>query len=125
MPVGTLALLLLGLEDVGRALVAGQQIGPVFGGEEGVKRLDPPHDPDEVVVAEREDGVDEIVALALIAEEDLQAVGEEGDDSVVIFNIPIDLWISQSIGGWRETMSSDFFITSLSSSTVGPAVPPQ
>jgi hypothetical protein len=73
------SLLLLGAEDVGGALVAGQQIGPVVGGEEGGQGLDPAHDADEVVVAQSEDGGDEVVALALVAEEDGQAVGEEGD----------------------------------------------
>ena len=36
-------------------------------------------DADEIVVAQGEDGGDEVVALALVPEEDGQAVGEEGE----------------------------------------------
>ena len=35
-----------------------------------------------VLVAEREDGIDQVMALALLLEIDLQAVGEEGEEIV-------------------------------------------
>ena len=65
-------------EDVGRALGAGEQILAVVGVEEFAERLDAADDQHEVVLAcEREHRIDEIVPRALLAELDLQAVGEE------------------------------------------------
>ena len=48
--------------------------------EEAGQRLDAAHDHDQIVlVAEPEDGIDQIVAGALLAELHLEAVGEEGE----------------------------------------------
>ena len=59
-------------------LVAGEQVLAVLGVEEFAERLDPADDEQEIVLAfEREHGIDEIVARALLAQLDLQAVGEE------------------------------------------------
>ena len=74
------ALLLLRRQNVRRALVAREQVRAVFGFQERVERFDARDDADEIVVAEREDRVDEIVALALVAELDLEAIGEEGEE---------------------------------------------
>ena len=80
IPLGQRALLLLGLEDVHRPLVARQQVGAVVGGEEVRQGLHPRHDADEVVVAQGEDRVHQVVALALIAQGHLQAIGQEVQD---------------------------------------------
>ena len=73
-------LLLLDAEDVGGALVAGEQILAVLGVEEFAQRLDPADDEHEIVLAfEREHGIDQIVPRALLAQLDFQAVGEEGE----------------------------------------------
>ncbi len=69
-------LLLLDAQDVGGALGAGEQVLAVLGVEEFAERLDTAHDQQEVVLAfERKHGVDQIVASALLAELDLEAVG--------------------------------------------------
>ena len=73
-------LLLLGLEDVHRAAVAGQQVRPIVRAQEAVQRLDAGHDPHQVVVTEDEHRVDQVVALALVAQQHLQPVGEEGEE---------------------------------------------
>ena len=74
-------LLFLGLEDIGGAAVAGEQARAVRAVEEAPERLDAPHDRHEIVLAgQREHRVDEIVARALVAEVDFQAVGEEGEE---------------------------------------------
>ena len=71
-------LLLLDADDVGRALVAGEQIFAVLGVEEFSERLDAADDEKEIVLAfERKHGVDEIVPRTLLAELDFQAIGEE------------------------------------------------
>ena len=76
--VGLVVLLLLDAEDVGRALGAGQQVLAVVGVEEFAERLDAADDQQQIVLAfEREHGVDQIVPRALLAELDLEAVGEE------------------------------------------------
>ena len=73
-------LLLLG-QDVGRALVAGEQVGAVVGGEEVLQGADAGDEQHEVVLAaELEAGVDDVVADALAAEVDLEAIGEEGEE---------------------------------------------
>ena len=78
--VGGVVLLLLDAEDVRRALGAGEEVFAVVGVEEFAQRLDAADDQHEIVLAgQREHGVDEIVARALLAELDLQAVGEEGE----------------------------------------------
>ena len=83
--VGGVVLLLLDAQDVGRALGAGEEILAVVGVEEFAERLDAADDQHEVVLAgQREHGVDEIVARALLAQLDLQAVGEEGEQIAVI-----------------------------------------
>ena len=71
-------LLLLDADDVGRALVAGEQILAVLGVEEFAQRLDPADDEQEIVLAfQREYGIDEIVPRALLAQLHFEAVGEE------------------------------------------------
>ncbi|MNJ31259.1 hypothetical protein D3C77_258870 [compost metagenome] len=62
---------------MGGALVARQQVGPVVRGQEGGQRLHSTHDPHQIVVAQSEDGRHEVVTLALVAQKDGQAVGEE------------------------------------------------
>ena len=78
--IGLAVLLLLDGEDVGGALVAREQVLAVLGREELAERLDALHDEDEIVLAEREHGVDQVVARALFAEVDFEAVGEEGEE---------------------------------------------
>ena len=71
--------LFLDAQDVGGALVAGQQVFPILGVEKFAQRLDPADDEEQVVLAfEGEHGIDEIVAGTLLAELDLEAIGEEG-----------------------------------------------
>ena len=72
--------LLLGFEDVGGPLVAGQQIRPVIGGEEGAKRLHPLDDQNQVIFAKGEHRIHKVMAVAFIAEMDFQAVGEKGEE---------------------------------------------
>ncbi len=63
-------------------LHAGEQALAVIGCEEFAERLDAADDQEEVVLAFamlREDGIDEIVARALIAQLDFEAVEEEGE----------------------------------------------
>ena len=57
-----------GLEDIGRALVASKQICAIFGLKEFAEGRDAFGDENEIILAEREDGIDEIVALALVAD---------------------------------------------------------
>ncbi len=79
--VGFLVLLLFDREDVGGALDACEKVCAVVGLEEGVKGFDALDDEREVVLtAERENGVDQVVTLALVFEKDFQAVGEEGEE---------------------------------------------
>ena len=67
-------------EDVRGALGAGEQVLAVVGVEEFAERLDAADDQHEIVLArQREHGIDEIVPRALLAELDLEAVGEEGE----------------------------------------------
>src|SRR5262249_51779754 len=71
-------LLLLDADDVGRALVAGEQILAVLHVEEFAECLDSADDEQEIVLTfEREHGVDQVVARALLAQLDLEAVGGE------------------------------------------------
>ncbi len=78
-----LVLLLFVLEDIGGALVAGQKIGAVLGLEECLQRLDPGHQPHQIVfMAQRKHRVDQIVADAFFPQRDFQAVGEEGKNLV-------------------------------------------
>ena len=70
----------LGAQDVGGAAVAGEQVLAVLGVEQPPERLDPPDDHQEVVLAGQSvDGVDQVVPGALVAQIDLEAVGEEVD----------------------------------------------
>ena len=65
-------------EDVGGALVAGEEVGAFGSLDEGLEGPDPGEQPDEIVLAaEREDGVDQVVADPGFALLDLEAVGEE------------------------------------------------
>ena len=73
-----LVLLLLDLEDVRRAAIAGEQVRAVVGFEECLQRFDAAHEADQIVfVAEREHGIDQIVANAFFPQRDFQAVGKE------------------------------------------------
>ncbi len=73
------ALLLFRRQNVGGALVAREQVRAVFGFQERIERFNARDDADEIVIAKRKDGVDEIVALAGIAELHFEAIGEEGE----------------------------------------------
>ena len=77
--VGYVVFLLLDAQDVDGALGAGEQIGAVLGVEEFPERLDPLDDHQEIVAAEREHGIDQIVPRALLPEMHLEPVGEEGE----------------------------------------------
>ena len=78
-------LLLLDADDVGGALIAGEQVLAVLGVEEFPQRLDAADDEQKIVLAfQREHGVDEIVPRALLAELDFQAVGEETQQIVQV-----------------------------------------
>ena len=71
-------LLLLDTDDIGGALVAGEQALAVFALEEFSQSFDPADDEEKIVLAfEREHRVDEIVARALVAKLDFEAVGEK------------------------------------------------
>ena len=79
--VAYLVLLLLDGEDVLRALDAGEEVGAVVGLQELGQRLDALDDERQVVLAgQREDGVDQIVARALVPQVNLQPLGEEGEE---------------------------------------------
>ena len=74
-------LLLLCLEDVGGAAIAGEEVLAVVGIEEGAQGLDAAHDHQQIVLAgQGEHGVDEVMAGALVAQVDFEAVGEEGEE---------------------------------------------
>ena len=76
-----IVLLLLDADDVGRALVAGEQVIAVLGVEEFSQRLDAADDEKKIVLAfEREHRIDQIVPRALLAELDFQTVGEESQE---------------------------------------------
>ncbi len=70
-------LFFFGLEDVGRALVAGKQARAIFGGEEFFQSIDAGHDHDQVVLSERENRVEQIVARAAIAQMGFQTVSKK------------------------------------------------
>jgi hypothetical protein len=76
-------LLLLGAQDVGGALGSGEQVLAVLAVEESRERLDAAHDHQQIVArrAGAERGVDQIVTRALVAEIDLQAVVQEGEEA--------------------------------------------
>src|SRR5207302_234490 len=75
-----LVLLLFDRENVAGALGAGKQVLAVITLEEFSERLDTSDNHQQVVlVAEREHGIDKIVPCPLIAELNLQAVGQEGE----------------------------------------------
>ena len=74
-------LLLLGAQDVGGAAIAGEQILAVVAVEQRAERLDAADDHQQVVLArQREHRVDQIVPRALVAQIDLEAIGEEGEE---------------------------------------------
>src|SRR5262249_10983367 len=76
-----LVTLLLDAENVDGALVAGEQVLAVLGIQECAECFDAADDEHEIVLAfEREHGVDEIVARALLTELHFEAVGEEGEE---------------------------------------------
>jgi hypothetical protein len=66
--VDRVVLLLLDAQDVRRALGASEEILSILGVEEFAQRLNAADDEDEIVLAgQREYGIDEIVARALLA----------------------------------------------------------
>lgn len=66
------------LQDIGGALVAGEQIGAILGRDEALQRLHPREQADQIILpAQREHRVDQVVTDAGLALLDLQAVGEE------------------------------------------------
>ena len=76
-----LVLLLFDRKDVARALDAGKQVLAVIGIQELAERLDAAdHEKQIILAAEREHGVDQIMPRALLAQLDLHAVGEEGEE---------------------------------------------
>ena len=79
---GALAvLLLLGAENVGGTAIADEKVRAVVAIEEFPERLDAADDHQEIVLAgQREDGVDQIVPRAGVAQMDFEAVGEEGEE---------------------------------------------
>ena len=85
MPAGEsfgAVLLFLGPQDVGGAAIADEQVSAVLGIEQAPERLDPAHDHEKIVLTRQgEDGVDEIVPRALVAQIDFQAIGEEGEEA--------------------------------------------
>src|SRR5919197_6369554 len=69
--------LLLDADDIGRALVAGEQILAVFGIEEFSQRLDTADNEEKIILSlEGKDRIDEIVPSALVAQLNLEAVGK-------------------------------------------------
>ena len=75
-------LLFLGPQDVGGAAIADEQVFAILGIEQAPERLDPAHDHQKIVLARQgEDGVDEIMPRALVAQIDFQAIGEEGEEA--------------------------------------------
>src|SRR3954454_25044153 len=72
---------ILTLEDVGGALVAGEEVRPLGLLDERLERFHPRQQADEVVLsAQCEDGVDQIMTDAGLALLDLQTVPEEIED---------------------------------------------
>ncbi len=114
-------LLLLGLEDVGSALVTSQQVGPVVGGEEARQGLDARHDTHQIVIAQSKDRRHEVVTLALIAQQDGQTVSEEGEhiprqcrhSSLIIDStmLPINVIIRLELSGNALTICLAFIFT--------------
>ncbi len=73
-----LVLFLLDANDVGRALIASEQVLAVFGIEEFSQCLDAADDEQEIVLTfQCEYRIDQIVPRALLAELDFEAIGEE------------------------------------------------
>src|SRR5262249_60553477 len=78
---GRAVALLLDAQDVGGALRTGEQIPAIVAVEEFSQRLDPADDQDEVIlVLQRKHRIDEIVTRALLAQLDLEAIGEEDEE---------------------------------------------
>src|SRR5882672_4609647 len=76
--IGLAVFLLFDAENIGGALGARQQVLAVVGVEEFAQRLDATDDKKEIVLAfERKHSVDEIVARALLAELDFEAIGKK------------------------------------------------
>ena len=78
--VAPTVLLLLDADDVAGPAEGGEQIAAVLAVDEALQRLGARRQADEVVLlADRERGRDQVVADAALAQMDLEAVGEEGD----------------------------------------------
>ena len=101
-------LLFLGPQDVGGAAIADEQVFAILGIEQAPERLDPAHDHQKIVLARQgEDGVDEIVPRALVAQIDFQAIGEEGEEARATSlsdGASNDLSISATFPYARDTM---------------------
>ena len=77
---GTLVLLLLDGQNVGRALGAGQQVFAVVTVEELAERFNAAHDHQQIVLTfKSKHRVNQIVPRTLIAQLNLQAIREEGE----------------------------------------------
>ena len=79
--VSYVVFLFLDAQDVDGPLGAGEQIGAVFGVEEFPERLDPLDDHQEIVAAESEHGIDQVVPRALLSEMHLEPVSEEDEEA--------------------------------------------
>ena len=76
-------LLLLDADDVGRALIAGEQVLAILGVEEFPQRLDATDYEEKIVLPfKREHCINQIVSRALLTELDFQTVGEEREKRV-------------------------------------------
>ncbi len=74
-------LLLFGAQNIGGAAIAGEKIGAVVGVEETAERFDAANDEKQIVLfTETEDRIDQIMPRALVAQIDLQPIGEEGQN---------------------------------------------
>ena len=83
--LGLARLLFFRLQYVGGAAIAGKEIGAVIGLEEAAEGFDAPHDQQKIVLragafAEAENGIDQIMPGARLAQMDFQTIGEEGED---------------------------------------------
>ena len=71
-------LLLLDAHDVVRPSIASEKVGAIIAGKERLQRLNPGEHTDQIVVAGREYGADQIVTHARGPQMHLQTIAEEG-----------------------------------------------
>ena len=99
--VGHAILLLLDAQNVGGALDAGEENLAIIGLKEFRQGLDALDDHQQIIlIAKREDGVNEIMAGALLFQIDFETVGEEGEE--VTFNMS-NSYIVRVNSGFRNT----------------------